>query len=103
MDVIAGRGPSPRYVLEVVQGLPDTSLTSALARGGRQFHGWGVERYMMAELYDALNANTAATGQWKKGPPKFKPFPRPQTEELGKRRKVSVRDLHAGFTNRLNS
>ena len=90
--------------MTVIAGLPDTSLTSAMSAGGRQFYGWGVERYMMAEIYDALNLNTQATGQWKSKPPKFKEFPRPQMKkpegEQEKKKKVTIRDLYQGSMNR---
>lgn len=36
---------------------------------------------MLADLYDALNLNTAATGNWKKEPPKFDPYPRPKKRD----------------------
>ena len=101
-DVIAGNGPAPSYVLAVIAGLPDTSLTAALAAGGRDYYGWGIDRYMLAEIYDSLNLNTQATGQWKKAPPKFKPFPRPRiTLKDAPKKKVTIRDLYQGFTTRL--
>ena len=50
-------------------GLPDTSLTAALASGGREHYGWGVDRHLAADTYDALNLNTRATGNWRKKPP----------------------------------
>lgn len=76
-----------------LEGLPDTSLTVALMRGGRQFFGWGQERYMIADVYDALNLNTKATGNWGKGKsPKIPPYTRPAVEEVIKK-KVSVKSM----------
>lgn len=70
--------------------------------GGRQFYGWGVDRYIAAEMYDAMNLNTAACGNWAKGKaPKFKPFQRPQKDLPGGKKKTSVMDLHRSFANRL--
>lgn len=102
MDVIEGRGPSPALVLLLLPRLPDTSLTRALASGGMEHFGWGVDRHMLADLYDAINQNTRASGQWgKKGPPKIPPFPRPTiTAKTGDKPKVSVRQLHAQFSRR---
>jgi hypothetical protein len=66
-------------VLAAVQALPDDSLTAALSAGGREHYGWGVDRHMLANLYDALNLNTRASGNWgKKGPPRLPDFPRPK-------------------------
>ncbi|MFF3006356.1 hypothetical protein ACFVTF_26545 [Kitasatospora sp. NPDC057940] len=83
--MIAGRGPSPVFVLALVQRLPDTSLTAALAAGGRHLLGWGQDRHLIADLYDAVNVNTRATGQWGKGKaPKIPPWPRPTSKAPGK-------------------
>ncbi|MEU0739260.1 hypothetical protein [Streptomyces sp. NPDC006134] len=88
----------------MVQRLPDTSMTVALASGGREFFGWGVDRHMQADLFDALNSNTKATGNWAKGKvPKIPPYPRPkpktQTENKAQRR-VSVAEIYARLSGR---
>ncbi|MCS0601099.1 hypothetical protein NX794_07620 [Streptomyces sp. LP11] len=103
--MIAGRGPSPALVWLMVQRLPDTSLTVALASGGREHFGWGVDRHMTADIFDALNQNTRATGQWgKKGAPKFPEWPRPKVQKKaakGKtRRRVRVADIYKQFARR---
>lgn len=101
--MIEGRGPSPALVLLLVQRLPDTSLTVALASGGREFFGWGQDRHLAADLFDALNANTRATGQWGKGKaPKIAPYPRPKAKakKAGKRRPTSVAEIYKRFTGR---
>ena len=97
--VIEGRGPSPRLVIQLVQGLPDTSLTSALLSGGRDHFGWGQDRHLAADLIDALNANTRATGNWGRGKaPTIPPYPRPTSKPGdGAKKKVSVRDLFSRF------
>ncbi|AGM12039.1 tail assembly chaperone [Streptomyces phage Goby] len=97
-EVIAGRGPSPSLVILLVQRLPDTSLTAALASGGREQFGWGVDRHMTADIFDALNQNTRATGNWgKKGAPKLPEYPRPKVKKSSKedrpKKKVRVADL----------
>ncbi len=100
IDVIEGRGPSPALVIQLVQRLPDTSLTAALSMGGKQFFGWGMDRFMLAAVYDALNANTRATGNWAKGKaPKFPEWPRPKTEKVEKK-PVTVADLYQHFIRR---
>lgn len=98
MDTINGCGTAPFLVLGLIRGLPDTSMCHAREAGGDWNLGWGVDRHIMAQIYDALNFNTAATGNWKKKPPKFKPFPRPKKPEA-KPKKVSVLDLYHKFTN----
>ncbi|MFF7021405.1 hypothetical protein ACFY97_10355 [Streptomyces klenkii] len=101
--MIAGRGPSPALVLLLVARLPDTSLTVALAAGGRQHFGWGADRHLAADLFDALNANTRATGQWGKNKaPKIPPFPRPKAKAAKKaaRRPTTVAQLYQHFQRR---
>lgn len=102
--MIAGRGPSPRLVIALVQRLPDTSLTTALAAGGREHFGWGVDRYLAADTYDALNQNTRASGNWgKKGAPKIAPWPRPndtKKKQDAKDKPVTVADIWRKFQRR---
>ncbi|ATI18801.1 tail assembly chaperone [Streptomyces phage Diane] len=106
-EVIAGRGPSPALVLSLIQRLPDTSLTMALASGGREHFGWGIDRHMSADIFDAINQNTRATGQWGKGKaPKIPAWPRPKAKKKSegtegkKGRRVSVADLYKKFNKR---
>ena len=99
MDVIEGRGPTPALVVALALGLPDTSLTAALASGGRRQYGWGVDRHLAADTYDALNLNTRATGNWRKGKaPDLPAWPRPTTSTAasagGPGRRVSVADIY---------
>lgn len=92
----------------MVRRLPDTSLTVALASGGREHFGWGVDRHMAADIFDAINQNTRATGNWGKGKaPKIPSWPRPKAlkkptkaapNEPGRR--VSVADIYKRFTAR---
>ena len=106
--MIAGRGPSPALVNLMVRRLPDTSLTVALASGGRDHFGWGLDRHMQADIFDAINQNTRATGNWGKGKaPKIPSWPRPKAlkkptktsgQKAGKR--VSVAEIYKKFTAR---
>lgn len=102
-QVIAGDGPAPSLVLALAQRLPDTSLTVALASGGRQHFGWGVDRHLLADLYDAVNQNTRATGNWAKGKvPTFPGWPRPKSEATAPEPKkpVTVAELYQRFQRR---
>lgn len=75
-------------------------MTHALMRGGMEHKGWGMDRYMMADLIDSLNQNTRATGNWGKRPPKIPNFPRPKGVASGSssdnrgKKKVSVAELY---------
>lgn len=96
--MVLGKGPHPKVVLCLAQGLPDTSLTVALASGGRDHYGWGVDRYIAADIFDAVNANTRATGNWKGKPPKFPAWPRPTSKpgnSAKPKRPKTVRELFA--------
>ena len=80
-------------------------MTSALASGGVEHFGWGVDRHMAADTYDALNANTRATGNWgRKGPPKIPNRPRPKFKptqgDSTPKQKVTVKSLHASMSRR---
>jgi hypothetical protein len=73
-------------------------MTAALVNGGKQHFGWGVDRHMRADLFDALNVNTKATGNFRK-PPTFPLWPRPSHKQAdAPKKKVSVRDLYRRFT-----
>lgn len=91
VDVVRGDGPPPSLILALVRRLPDDSLTAALMRGGREHLGWGMDRHIWATIYDALNANTRLTGQFKKGQaPKFEPWPRPGDKGKKRRRRDAL-------------
>lgn len=92
VDVIEGRGPSPSLVSLLLQRLPDTSLTTALVAGGRENFGWGVDRHIATDTYDALNQNTRATGNWKK-PPTIPLWPRP-THKAKRAKAKTVKALY---------
>lgn len=46
-------------------------------RGGEDHVGWDQTTYLLADIFDALNQNTRASGNFKK-PPKIPPYPRPK-------------------------
>lgn len=100
--MIEGRGPAPALVLLLAQRLPDTSLTVALASGGRDHFGWGVDRHIAADIFDALNQNTRATGNWGKGKvPTFPAWPRPtSSKKPAKKKPRSVADIYKAFSRR---
>ena len=78
VDVVRGNGPPPKLVLALAGRLPDTSKTLALQAGGDDFFGWGQDRYLMAQIFNAIQQNTRATGSWKGGKaPKLPMWPIP--------------------------
>lgn len=89
--------------------LPDTSLTHALMRGGREHFGFGLIAHLLADNYDAINQGTLATGNWKKTPPKIPLWPRPSVGERDaetgdfvkpEARKTSLKDIFNKLTRR---
>ena len=89
-------GMAPSFVLALVERLPDTSMTVALASGGREYFGWGGDRHIAADIFDAINQNTRACGNWGKRPPKIEPRPRPGRG--GKKKRTSVADIFRRFS-----
>lgn len=97
-DTIAGHGPSPYEIRLLVQRLPTESLTSALMRGSRDYFELSREWRVLADIYDAIQLNTIASGNWKKGKqPAFKPYPRPDTEAEKAPPKQAVKSLFGMF------
>jgi len=97
-EVVAGRGPRPALVLALVEALPDDSATMAAMRGGREWRGWTKQTSVLSDVFDAINANTRATGRWKRRPPTIPPYPRPEpsgkaAKKTGKRRGQSIADV----------
>lgn len=75
-----------------IRGLPDTSLTAALVQGNDALYGWGQDRHLLADIFDAINDNTILTGNFKPGTPSVS-WPRPKTAEQLAASKVTVKDL----------
>lgn len=73
---------SPAQLIALVRNLPIESRTVAALRGGEQFVGWGVDRYMMAQLIDSVNSTAYAVvaSNSKRKPKAPKPVRRPKRE-----------------------
>jgi hypothetical protein len=73
---------SPRQVLALLRQLPPESRTVAALRGGEQFQGWGVDRYLMASIVDAIQQNTYAfiSANSKRKPKAPEPVKRPSKD-----------------------
>lgn len=55
-----GSGYSPRQLLTLIQHLPMESRTIAAIRGGDEYRGWGVDRYLSTNILDSINDLTYA-------------------------------------------
>lgn len=71
-------GASPRYILSLIRTLPANSRLVAAMRGGGQFRGWDVDRYLLASILDAIQGLTYVTakqngGKAKKPEPTYRP------------------------------
>lgn len=49
-----GSGLTPALALALIKNLPPESNFVADRRGGTDFRGWGADRYLMANMYDAI-------------------------------------------------
>lgn len=91
---------SPRLLLALIEGLPDDSAFVASVRAAApyreanpyahyepDFRGWTRLHSLLADIFDAINLNTSATGNFKKRP-EFEPWPRPK-----KRKPLRVADI----------
>jgi len=58
-----GQGLSPAQIIVLIRQLPLESRSVALRRGGEDFVGWGIDRYMFAQLIDAVQMTTHAVAQ----------------------------------------
>jgi hypothetical protein len=78
-----GSGYSPRQILLLIKGLPLESATIAAMRGGVEFRGWGLDRYLSAALHDAVKENTFAfvAANSKKKPTAPEPMFRPKEKK----------------------
>lgn len=93
VDVVTGAGGwTPSLVLGLLAELPEEAATVAAVRGGGEWRGWTRNTALLADLFDAQNVNTQASGQWKRRPPKFDPYPRPKKQQT-RRRGQSIADV----------
>ncbi|MDA3643779.1 hypothetical protein OU416_06905 [Saccharopolyspora indica] len=77
-----GSGYSPIRVLYLIRQLPLESRTYAEIRGGAQFVGWGQDRYLLANVIDAIQQTTYAVvaANSKRKPKAPKPVERPSNK-----------------------
>ena len=100
-DVVNG-DIAPLFVISLIERLPEGSKTQALMQDSkywRSFMDINPDYYVLAGIFNAVNDNTRARGNFKK-PPKFEPWPVPQliVDKAKKKesdRPKTVKDLYA--------
>jgi hypothetical protein len=84
-----------RRLLVLVRGLPADSRLSTAIRGGPEFTGWDLHAYLLAGIFDGVQANTHAVVQTNSRrrvkPPA--PLSRPAGAHARRRRVVRVAEL----------
>lgn len=77
--LVPGSGLTPRMCIALIRNLPVESATVAELRGGAEFRGWDGDRYMTADLIDAVREliYVQVASKSKRKPPPPKPFERP--------------------------
>lgn len=80
-----GTGVSPKFVVNLIYNLPDTSRFEAERQGGQQFHGWGYDRYAAVATVNALRGLqwTLVAVNSKSKPKQPEPFPTPKKKNSG--------------------
>lgn len=84
----------PWQLLAYIQRLPEGSMYMSKLRDAefwRAFLGASAESYALAAIVDAVNANTRATGNWRKSPPKIDPYPTPDAVAKAARKREEAK------------
>lgn len=80
---------SPRYLIGLIEQLPDDGALAASLQGGPEFRGWGRDRHMAADRWEM---HLAELSDPKKGKPPS--YPRPSKKQGGQGR--SLRSMFPG-------
>jgi len=71
--------------------------------GGREFFGWTLDRYINVGIFNSVNVNTVASGNWKEGkaptPPEW-PTPKPKSKKKASEQPKSLLDLRSQLMNK---
>lgn len=82
---------TPRYVLWLVEWLPDDAATIASQRGGQHHRGWTTDRHLVVSAVELMAWANYQRGEGKG--PRPKPIERPKTGKP-RRRTVTVAQLN---------
>ena len=80
---------SPKYVLMLLESLPQESRLITRLRGGDEYLGWDRHAYILADLVDSIQglSHLYVTAHTKKKPKEPAPYPRPGIEPESKVKK----------------
>lgn len=80
-DIYTGRY-SPKYVLTLLETLPEDSRLKVALRGGEVYSGWDRHAYILADVVDAIQGlmHIYVAAHTKKTPKAPDPYPRPGVE-----------------------
>lgn len=100
--MIAGDGPPPSLVLELVQYLPAGSACEAIQLDQPDILGYDVAARVLTNISDWAQATMITSGEWGKDKaPKLKPEHRPWVEAQKRRNKkpegVDIHSLYSLF------
>lgn len=82
-----------RRLLVLVRGLPATSRLSVALRGGAEHDGWDLHAYLLAGVFDAIQATAHAVVQSNSTRRVKAPAPLPRPGRTRKRRVIRIADL----------
>ena len=83
-DILRPEGQlTPTFLLSLIRGLPEGSRFNAEQRGGVQFRGWDMDRYISVALVNAVRGlqYTYVSAHSKSRPKPPEPFPIPDQPE----------------------
>ncbi|GAA3509959.1 hypothetical protein GCM10022234_00120 [Aeromicrobium panaciterrae] len=53
----------PRYILNLIVWMTDTSALKASVSGGVHHRGWGMDRYLLRAIQNGISTNTVVTAK----------------------------------------
>lgn len=93
MRVIAGDGPPPSLVLELILLLPAGSACEAIRHEAPEMLGYGIGERILLNISDWAQSTMLAAGQWEKNKaPNFTPEHRPWVDAAKRAEKTKIRD-----------
>lgn len=105
-EVIAGSGPPPSFVLELVRYLPQGSACEAAQNNAPGMVGYDATAKLLTNISDYVQVSMIVAGNWPKGKgPKFQPAVRPWVEakkhaSTSQSDSLSISDMHKIFANK---
>lgn len=98
--MIAGCGPPPSLVLELIRWLPPGSACEAIQHDAPEMLGWDMPSRLIANVSDWSQATMISAGTWGKKTPDFKREERPWVEAQKRKKSetgMAIGDLYQIF------